>query len=323
MKIRPFLLLFLTTLVLSVFGQQHPDKLAYIEKYKDLAIQEMYKYKIPASITLAQGILESGSGKSLLASKANNHFGIKCHKGWSGPSFHQDDDAINECFRSYSDPIKSFEDHSLFLSSRSRYSSLFQLEITDYKGWARGLKKAGYATDPNYPKRLIKIIKDYELYRFDELSEKKNYQKPKHSTTKRSVKRRKRKQVKGKDFDDISLDSENCRPIEYINNVKVVYAKEGDTYTSIANEFNVYPYQLAKYNEAAKSKKLQEGEVVYLQHKRNKGKKKYHKSDGEQSLYDIAQLYGIKLSKLMKYNSVKKNIIIPKGKKIYLRKKKR
>ncbi len=312
----------LNSLTLLLAAQDlNPDNLEYIEKYKNLAIQEMYKYGIPASITLAQGILESGSGKSELARTANNHFGIKCHKDWTGPTFHQDDDAVNECFRKYNDPVKSFEDHSIFLATRSRYSKLFKLKITDYKGWAYGLKKAGYATDPNYPKRLIKIIKDYHLHQYDKLSNKTAYKKPRHSTTRRSVRRRRKSVREGADFDDISLDNAGLHRIEKNNGIKFVTAKPGDTYRSIAREFNVYTYQLAKYNDAKKDKKLHPGEIVYLQHKKNKGSKKYHVANGKESLYDISQEYGVKLKKLMKYNDAGAKTILPKGRRVYLRKK--
>jgi len=139
----------------------------YIEKFAGIAVEEMHEHKIPASITLAQGVLESGSGKSELALKSNNHFGIKCHKGWKGNSVSHDDDAIGECFRKYNDPEISYKDHSLFLTSRKRYANLFKLHPTDFTGWAYGLKKAGYATDPKYPQKLIGIINKYELYKYD------------------------------------------------------------------------------------------------------------------------------------------------------------
>ena len=146
--------------------------LQYIKKYASLAVLEMYKYKIPASITLAQGILESGNGRSELASKSNNHFGIKCHTGWKGGRVYHDDDEKGECFRKYKYVETSYKDHSEFLSGRRRYASLFKLRKSDYKGWAKGLKKAGYATDKKYPKKLIKIIEDYKLYEFDKFREK-------------------------------------------------------------------------------------------------------------------------------------------------------
>lgn len=146
----------------------------YINKYKDIAVDQMQRYGVPASITLAQGILESGSGQGRLARTANNHFGIKCHKDWQGDSINHDDDAIGECFRKYSDPVQSFEDHSLFLKNRNRYAFLFSLPPSDYKGWAWGLKKAGYATDSKYPEKLISLIERYQLYNYDVYSPQKH-----------------------------------------------------------------------------------------------------------------------------------------------------
>ena len=172
--------------------------LQYIKRYAPIAVSEMHKYNVPASITLAQGILESGNGRSQLASISNNHFGIKCHTGWKGAKVYHDDDEKGECFRKYKYVESSYEDHSQFLSGRRRYASLFKLKKTDYKGWSKGLKKAGYATDKNYPKKLIKIIETYELYEFDKIREKdlkrvkkettKNQRKPKVKTKKRAVK---------------------------------------------------------------------------------------------------------------------------------------
>ena len=172
--------------------------LQYIRKYAPIAVSEMHKYNVPASITLAQGILESGNGRSQLASKSNNHFGIKCHTGWKGAKVYHDDDEKGECFRKYKYVESSYEDHSQFLSNRRRYASLFTLRKTDYKGWSKGLKKAGYATDKNYPKKLIKIIETYKLYEFDEIREKdlkrvkkeikKTQPKPKNKTKKRAKK---------------------------------------------------------------------------------------------------------------------------------------
>ena len=172
--------------------------LQYIKRYAPIAVSEMHKYNVPASITLAQGILESGNGRSQLASKSNNHFGIKCHTGWKGAKVYHDDDEKGECFRKYKYVESSYEDHSQFLSGRRRYASLFALRKTDYKGWSKGLKKAGYATDKNYPKKLIKIIETYELYEFDKIREKdlkrvkkgtsKTQRKPKAKTKKRPKK---------------------------------------------------------------------------------------------------------------------------------------
>jgi len=189
--------------------------LQYIKKYASLAVLEMYKYKIPASITLAQGILESGNGRSELASKSNNHFGIKCHTGWKGGRVYHDDDEKGECFRKYKYVETSYKDHSEFLSGRRRYASLFKLRKSDYKGWAKGLKKAGYATDKKYPKKLIKIIEDYKLYEFDKFREK---------DLKKIKKETKRNQAK-----TITNSKKNKQ-----KNYKV---KKGDTLYSIAKRF--------------------------------------------------------------------------------------
>ena len=154
---------------ISVSENSVEDKINfYIKKFAPAAVKNMRFYKIPASITLAQGVLESGYGESTLAKKANNHFGIKCHKGWKGRSIRHDDDEENECFRSYKNPLKSYRDHSLFLVDRNRYNSLFELKRKDYKGWANGLKAAGYATDPKYAEKLISLIERFNLTRFDE-----------------------------------------------------------------------------------------------------------------------------------------------------------
>tara|TARA_X000000950_G_scaffold259325_1_gene327614 strand:+ start:1195 stop:1782 length:588 start_codon:yes stop_codon:yes gene_type:complete len=174
---KKFILLFIiisfsscsTMKTLSVGDNSVEEKIkAYIKKFAPAAIKNMRFYKIPASITLAQGVLESGYGEGTLAKKANNHFGIKCHKGWKGKSIRHDDDKEDECFRSYKNPLKSYRDHSLFLVDRDRYNDLFELKRKDYKGWAAGLKDAGYATDPKYADKLISLIERFNLTRFDE-----------------------------------------------------------------------------------------------------------------------------------------------------------
>ena len=222
----------------SVRQQQHVKKLEkgnkplnkytlqYIKKYAPLAVLEMHKYDIPASITLAQGILESGNGRSRLASKSNNHFGIKCHVGWKGAKVYHDDDEKGECFRKYKYVQSSYKDHSEFLSGRRRYASLFKLRKSDYKGWAKGLKKAGYATDKKYPKKLIKIIEEYKLYEFDKFREK-DLKKLKKETNKKHTK--------------TAINSKKSTQEFY----KV---KKGDTLYSIARKFNTTVAIIKKVN---------------------------------------------------------------------------
>jgi LysM repeat protein len=246
---------------------------SYIQKYKDIAIHEMKQYRIPASITLAQGLLESGAGQSTLARKSNNHFGIKCADNWSGRRVYHDDDARGECFRAYSDPKDSYTDHSKFLTSRSRYASLFQLKQTDYKGWAYGLKKAGYATDPRYATRLIDIIETYELYRYDQ---------------------------KGGAAADVTFTH-----TPYLcNGLLYVKARRGDTLKSLAKEYDTSVRKLRKYNELYKDYTPQEGDIVYLEKKKRraaKGTAPHTLRTGE-SLHFVAQMYGIRVKNLYKMN---------------------
>ena len=254
----------------------------YFDKYKDVAVEQMLKYHIPASITLAQGVLESGAGNSELATKANNHFGIKCN-GWTGRKSYHDDDARNECFRAYDNVYESYQDHSVFLTTSKRYSSLFQLKLTDYKGWARGLKACGYATSPTYATKLIEIIELYKLYQYDT----------------------------AKDFDKFQaqqVKSGDSRQIYAFNKNYYLKARRGDTFRSLAKEVDISYRKLARYNERDKNDVLEEGEIVWLKKKQDKAPKNYkgrlHYVKNGESMYSISQLYGIKLKKLYKLNDL-------------------
>ncbi len=256
----------------------------YFDQYKDLAIEQMFKYRIPASITLAQGVFESGAGRSSLARQGNNHFGIKCH-GWKGRKVYYDDDAENECFRAYKNVYDSYEDHSRFLATGRRYRKLFSLKLTDYKGWAKGLKAAGYATNPKYADRLIDIIKLYRLYDYDKA---KSYDKffARHAK-------------------DVAANG-MLHPIYAFNKNYYIKAKQGDTFKSLSRELGVSARSLAKYNERDKDDVLAEGDIVYLKKKQKKAPKEYegrlhYVRDGE-SMYTISQLYGIRLKNLYKLN---------------------
>ena len=252
----------------------------YIKEYSALAIHEMNLYSIPASITLAQGILESGSGTSTLAMKANNHFGIKCHVHWEGASIYHDDDEKNECFRKYKNVSESYRDHSLFLSERSRYAFLFELRKTDYKGWAKGLQKAGYATSKTYAKKLINLINEYDLSRYDQ-------------------KKLNRKEINKLQIEEpLALDSK----IFEKNYTKYILAKDGQYYDDIAEEMDIWLWELLKYNECDIDRILVEGEKVYLQPKRRRGVKPYHIVQEGENMYSISQLHGIKLKQLYKKN---------------------
>ena len=283
-------LIILFTLYSSLFTANAPSRWTeryqqYIDQYKDIAIEEMHRWKIPASITLAQGIFESGAGQSELAVKGNNHFGIKCN-GWEGRKIYHDDDARNECFRAYNSVYESYEDHSRFLANGQRYRSLFSLKTTDYKGWARGLKAAGYATNPAYADRLIELIQLYKLYEFDSAK----------SADRFMVEHTKDHGVKG-----VSL-----HPIKIFNKNYYLVARRGDTFQSIGPEIGISYRKIAKYNERSKNDRLTEGEVIWLKKKQKKAPKDYkghlHYVRAGESMYSIAQSYGIRLKNLYKMN---------------------
>lgn len=274
----------------------------YIEKYKKLAIKEMTRSGVPASITMAQACLESGNGLSRLAQKANNHFGIKCHK-WKGPKIYHDDEKKNECFRKYKDPYESFKDHSDFLMMNARYAFLFEYKTTDYKAWARGLKRAGYATDPHYPKRLIKIIEEEKLYKLDS---KKTY----------------KKNNKLNDIDNFSFTA--GRKIYTNNKTQYVIAENDDTYRKIARHLGLSMWEIYSYNDIPKTAPISPGQKVYIERKRNRAKKgnDYHVVKAGETMYTISQKYGIKLKKLYKKNRMEAGEKISKGETLNLRKKK-
>ena len=296
--------------VLAVTAQKRISTEEYIRTYKDIAIKKQKDYKIPASITLAQGILESGSGNSNLARKANNHFGIKCHKGWTGRKYHMDDDAKNECFRKYKKVEDSYRDHSEFLTQRGRYSFLFNYKTTDYKKWAYGLKKAGYATNPKYPQLLIGIIERYNLDKYDKVKGGKTKKSKEGISTSVSV----------HDFKQVDTWSSG-RKIYKNNGKKLIIIEKGDTFYGLAEEFEIYYWQIRKHNDLKKGHVLQIGEIIYLEKKRRKAEKKhkFHTVEAGESMHSICQMFGIRLSRLYKMNNLPKGIQVQKGKKLRLR----
>ena len=283
-KLKLFLILIICCLTLQAQTRNKQYE-AYIKKYRELAVEEMKKYHIPASITLAQGLLESGAGQSALARKSNNHFGIKCGSDWYGKTVSHDDDARGECFRAYKHSKDSYEDHSKFLAGRPRYASLFNLNITDYKGWARGLKKAGYATNPRYADQLIGIIELYELYKYDD----KNY---------------------------LKWLKKNPNPHQtYIaNDLLYIVVRAGDSWKSISQEFDISQKKLRKYNDLYKGYALQVGDILYLEKKNKKADKEHivHVLRAGESMYSISQKYGIRLKNLYKLNKMDEDDPAPK-----------
>ncbi len=284
----------------------------YIDKYSQLAIDEMYRSGVPASITLAQGLLESRYGQSELAVKGNNHFGIKCHN-WNGGRMFYDDDEKGECFRAYKTPDESFRDHSDFLRYRDRYKFLFDLETTDYKGWAHGLKKAGYATDPAYPSKLISLIEDYELHKYDTGA---SVGKLPESPTAIEQAKPLDKRIRG-DF-QFSLS----RELSSLNGVPFVISSEGDTYASIADSYDLFPMEILRFNDLKNTKTLYPGTVVYIQAKKKKAAKgldKYIVEGDDETLWGISQRFAVKLNKLCKMNGIAPDKKLADGEVIKLR----
>lgn len=280
-----FSITFLASVLLS--SAQTEAYRQYIETYKTMAIDQMQRYRIPASITLAQGLLESNAGRSVLATAANNHFGIKTGGSWTGPFVLRTDDAPNERFRKYNSAAESYEDHSLFLVGRKRYSSLFELDLHDYQGWARGLKACGYATNPRYADMLISVIERYDLAQYD-----------KHH--RRHESRRER---------EVEQRAETAaRRLFLCNDLVYVVAGPGDSFESIARDMDISSKKLRKYNEVDKYYTLQRGDVVYLTKKKSRVAKPIrntrHVVVAGDSMYSIAQRYGIRLHKLYKWNDL-------------------
>lgn len=326
------------TLLLSFHvnaSKGYSSKQAYVEDWYRTAIQEMIQFKIPASITLAQGLLESSYGNSDLAKYANNHFGIKC-SDWKGDTFYQDDDTKDECFRKYDNAQQSYEDHSKFLVSRSRYASLFDLKITDYKAWAHGLKKAGYATNPKYPALLIDLIESLNLDQYDKmgldnslpivLNDHKKEDKTEiyHEKSTSQVEKLEKKEEEHTKLNRFRISTPYQRTDRVIitqpNKTKYIIAKDGDTFYKIAKEFELTLSQLHRYNDFANDKDyLDAGDIVYLQPKRSASKRKKIITSINETAREISQSTGVKISAILKKNNLASaDTDIPKGKKIKL-----
>ena len=270
--------------------------LAYIEQYHQLAEKQQKEHGIPASIILSQGILESGAGLSSFAKESNNHFGIKC-TDWTGDKIYRDDDAKNECFRKYDRVLDSYEDHAQFLLKRPRYSFLFNLKPNDYEGWAHGLKKAGYATDPTYAFKLISIIEIYDLHRFDIDPDSKG------SNSKTDRKIITENENRGSIGSVYALVS---HVVVKVNGVKFVTTQPGDTYAGIADEFRISEERLRSYNEVNSTVILNPGDRVFIAKKKKKAPKKCetHTVQEGESMHSISQDYGIRIVNIYKMNKI-------------------
>lgn len=364
---RIFLLPFLSlACAWGAAGQSQTVIRNYVEKWAPTAVREMYRSGVPASITLAQGILESGAGLSSMAKDGNNHFGIKCHKDWTGKQMFYDDDARGECFRKYDSAEDSFRDHSDFLRYRDRYKFLFEYKTTDYKAWAQGLKKAGYATDPGYATKLIKYIETYELHEYDKMKPKAakpagtapepsvsetapEAVKPVSARAARKAARKARKAARTHrktvpepevptEIPASPLSIEEPKPVDRSqyeqfrfsltrqmmsrNGVPFITAVEGETYSSIAQSYDLFLKELLRYNDLTAAERLLPGTIVYLQPKKNqspKGLDKYIVGEDPETLRDICQRFGVKLQSVCRMNGFAPDHVPSEGETIFLR----
>lgn len=307
-----------------IFAQSSEVVRKYINTYKDIAVAEEMRTGVPAAITLAQGIHETSAGTSDLVISSNNHFGIKCKSNWTGATVYHDDDAKGECFRKYEDSRDSYKDHSDFLKNRPNYASLFQIDPTDYKGWAYGLKKAGYATNPKYPKILIKLIEDYDLQQFTLLA-----LNGKMSNNGDVV-------YAGDEKNNATNDTKNevvkvqqavFKTVAYpasvfeINKTKVVYVLKGTSFLKIASENNIDLSRLFDFNDMKAADIAANDQLIFLQRKRTVGAEPFHIVQEGETLYDIAQTEGIRFENLLVYNFLKPHMQPAAGERIYLKEK--
>ncbi len=315
----------------TVYGQDahHISPHDYINTYKDIAVEKRIEFGIPASITLAQGFLESGFGNSPLAVNANNHFGIKCHLGWTGGRYYHDDDEKDECFRKYKSAETSYQDHSIFLTTRSRYNFLFDYNVTDYKSWAHGLRKAGYATNPRYGYRLVDIIERYGLHKFDTMSLKEVRRYTYGEEEPPAVVSAPEKEPSPVEApkppsstSDRRQHTHKSLEVNLHNRIKYVVARDGDTPASIAEEMGLWEWQIERYNELEGNRKVTGGDTIYLQPKRRRGSQEVHHVKAGESMYDISQRYGIRLNQLYRRNRMDPGTEPRPGQKLYLQRRK-
>ncbi len=317
-----FLILFFVAACLGTKAQSNEVVNAYIDEYKQLAIDEMIRTGVPASITLAQGILESNAGQCTLTQQSNNHFGIKCKDDWTGDVVYHNDDRKHECFRRYNSAEDSYRDHSDFLKTRPNYASLFDLDVTDYIDWAYGLKSAGYATNPAYAASLIKTIEKYNL---EDITLVALQQSNQINVVASNV-----QPQQNIEFTNASLVEKqdtknyNAKVVQYpggvfrINQANVLYAKQGTSLFALATQYDIPYKKLLQYNDLDNVDILQESTLIYLEKKQKNGSKDYHIVSSNENIYDIAQEEGVQLESLLAYNNLPKNAQPKTGDKILL-----
>lgn len=318
--VRHIFLAILLTSGLAGLAQEPEVIRNYIETYRDIAIAEMQRTGVPASIKLAQGIHETTAGTSDLVKKSNNHFGIKCKSDWTGESVSHTDDAPHECFRKYDEPSQSYKDHSDFLKRSSRYASLFNLDPLDYEGWAYGLKKAGYATNPRYPQIIIKLVETYQLQDYTLIALGK--MPPKEEMLAQVNNEKEKEDVVPATVATIIESNPDYPSGEFkINDTKVIFARSGTSMLSIAQQYNVPLSRLFDFNELLVSETLIKDQLIYLQRKRKTGNNEFHLVKAGETLQDIAQLEAIRIESLLEYNHLQNYMQPAAGEQLFLRRK--
>lgn len=325
MKLRSAIACLLVFAVTQSWAQPRAFVIDYINAYKSLAISEMQRTGIPAAIKLAQGIHETDAGNSDLVRKSNNHFGIKCKSTWTGAKVYHDDDARGECFRKYSSPVDSYTDHSNFLKGSPRYAFLFELDPTDYEGWAYGLKKAGYATNIKYSQILIRIINEYHLQEYTLIAMGK--MKPEDEwLAKQSSPIVLPEQVKIDATTEPAEKAVVATPaVDYpqgefrINETRVVYAPAGTSLPALADQYDVSLKRIIDFNDLKEENVLSSGQLIYLQRKRKWSPDLVHTLREGESLYDVSQSYGVRLENILDYNHLSRGMQPAAGEKIYLK----
>lgn len=315
MKKLPLILL----LICSKLSFAQPSSVIrqYIETYKEIAMEEMHRTGVPAAITLAQGIHETGAGQSHLVQKSNNHFGIKCKSEWKGASVTHDDDARGECFRKYDDPMDSYRDHSDFLKNRAHYSFLFKLDPTDYEAWAYGLKKAGYATNPKYPQILIKLIRDFELQSYTLLALERKPGQNNIMLTGNTLSSESSSNAH-QAVNAVAIGSAYPTGVFRINDTRVVMVAKGTSFLKVAEDNDVSLSRMFEYNDMQPQDIAAADQLIYLQRKRKKGEREFHVVAPGETLHSIAQAEGIRLSSLLQYNQLREGLMPRSGEKLYL-----
>ena len=330
------LLLFVLLAAQASFAQQSAVIKNYIQQYADIAMAEMQRTGVPAAIKLAQGIHETAAGQSSLVKKSNNHFGIKCKTGWTGESVSHDDDARGECFRKYDDPAQSYKDHSEFLRTRSHYNFLFSLDPTDYRAWAHGLKKAGYATNPKYPQIIIKLIEDYNLQDYTLIAMGKKEAAPEelwagNKTSEKEVLTN-AKNTNALPIAGTTVNKPVKRDLKHftksypqgvfkINETPVVFVAKGTPFLVVAQEHRISLSRLFDFNDLERSEEAEADMLVFLQRKRKPGAAEFYTVSEGETLHSIAQEAGIRLENLLEYNLLNKNMQPAAGQKLYLQRK--